>query len=231
MIRGHSLSSTNLPGYYLSPDNSDVSPVLEYESGGIDLNDISEGLEYQDWQARLEYRAVRRHNGIFLSAPSIEEYLFFDEVGITEFSFTFDQNMNPFFCYMQDGQAKYHWYDPTIPGYDTVSMAVGVTSPKCCLDDKRLMETSTSDIILAYKRAGNLYYREQRDRFGTEYLLKTGITGELLLVGMHKRWRLQFAIGLQDYPDTTFTYRYAKGFRRRIVKGGGARRIPGVNYG
>lgn len=231
MIPGHVLSSQVISGYYLSPDNNDVSPVVDFELGGIGLNDITSGRDYQVWQARLHYEAGSAVGGIYLSAPNIEEFLWYNLKGITEFSFTFDQNMNPFLTYVQNGQAKYYWWDPTIPGYTVASLPVDARSPKCCMDDKRYMETSTSDIVLAYMRGTTLYYREQRDRFTIEYTLKTGLTGDVLLVGMTRVNRLQFAIGAQEFPATTYGYRYAKGFRRRIAVGGHARQICGVNYG
>jgi len=231
VIPQHVLSTTNIPGYYLTPDNSDPSPVVDYELGGVDLNDTSQGLNVKVWKVRLHYSASKLAGGIYLSAPDIPEFLFYAGKDITEVSFTFDQNMNPFLAFMQNGQAKFYWFDPTIPGYTLTLLPAGSVSPKVCLDDKRAVENPTSDVILGYIRSGTLYYREQRDRFLVEYTLKTGVIGDVLMVGMTKIGRLQFALGLQDFPTTTNSYRYATGFRRRIVVGGGARRIPGVNYG
>ena len=231
MIVGHVLSSQVMPGAILSPDNGEVSPVLEYELGGIGLNDVTEGLRYQTWTARLSYKAGRRANGIFLSAPNTEEFLLYSASKITEFSFTFDQNMNPFLAFMQDGVAKFRWWDPTIPGYTVTSLPAGSHGPKCALDDKRKLETGTSDILLCYCRDGNLYYREQRDRYGVEYLLKSGVIGDCILVAMMNTNRVRIVTGLQDFPEESYSYRYAKGFRRRITKGGNPRRITGVNYG
>jgi hypothetical protein len=231
MIPQHILSSVNFQGYYYTPDSIDPSPVVDYELGGVALNDPSQGLQVKPWKARLSYDAATSIGGIYIGAPDVEEVLFYSQRGITEMSLAFDQNMQPFICFMQNGQAKYYWFDPTIPGYTTATMAAGVTSPKCCIDDKRKIQTGTSDIILAYIRAGNLYYREQRDRFTIEYLLKTGVVGEVLKVGMTHINRLMFAIGNQEFPTSTIAYRYATGFRRRVAVGGGARRIAGVNYG
>lgn len=231
MIPQHRLSSVNFLGYYYDPDSVDPSPVLDYEMGGIDLNDPSQGLQVQVWKARLNYSPTSYIGGVYLSAPTVEEFLFFNQRGLTEVSLAFDQNMQPFISFMQNGQAKYYWWDPTIPGYTVASLPVGAISPKCCLDDKRKIETGTSDIILTYVNAGNLYYREQRDRFTVEYLLKSGVVGEVLKVGMTKINRLMFTLGQQEFPDSTIVYRYATGFRRRVAVGGGARRIAGVSYG
>jgi hypothetical protein len=70
-----------------------------------------------------------------------------------------------------------------------------VITPKCSLDDKRQLQVSRSDIILAYIREGALYARQQRDRFDTEYLLKSDVGGYLRRIGMNVQQRFQFDIG------------------------------------
>lgn len=230
-ITGHVLSSQVIEGRILVPDDRDVSPILDFELGGIDLNDNTQGNQYQTWTARLRYRAGSSVGGIYLKADDGEEFLFYNAPGITEFSFTFDQNMQPFLCFMQGGDAKYYWWDPTISAYALTNLPTGSISPKCCLDDKRRLETGTSDILLLYARDNNLYYREQRDRYLTEYLLKTGIIGGPLVAGMNNRNRVQIFLGLPEYPETTLGYRYAVGGRRRVSVGGNPRKVCGVNYG
>jgi hypothetical protein len=61
-----------------------------------------------------------------------------------------------------------------------------------CLDDKRPLQNAVSDVILAYTRSGNLYFRAQRDRYLVEYPLATAVTGTLDKVGMNTVNRLQF---------------------------------------
>ena len=75
-------------------------------------------------------------------------------------------------------------------------MAPGVGSPKCCMDDKRALATATSDILLGYVQGGDLYYREQRDRFLVPYLLKVGVTGQVIQVGMARNLRVDFFVGV-----------------------------------
>jgi hypothetical protein len=43
-------------------------------------------------------------------------------------------------------------------------------------------------------RGTSLYYRQQRDRYEVEYLLKTGLNAKLVRVGMNKGYRLQFML-------------------------------------
>lgn len=190
------LSSINVFGYYLSPDDRDPSLTEDFEWGGIGLNDPSQGLYVQIWKLRLDIDDTD-FGTVLISAPNYPEAVLFSGQGITEISLTFDQNMNPFVAFMQAGEAKFRWFDTVVSGIVTTTLPTGSHSPKTCLDDKRSLETvaGTSDIILGYMRAGSLYYRQQRDRYTIEYLLKSGLVGSLLLIGMTRANRLQFAIG------------------------------------
>jgi hypothetical protein len=73
------------------------------------------------------------------------------------------------------------------------------------LDDKRALASATNDVILAYIRAGGLYYRQQRDRFAVEYVVGTGVgsSSRIVALGMGANMRLQ--IKLLGPPDGRFT--------------------------
>jgi len=66
-----------------------------------------------------------------------------------------------------------------------------VSSPKLTMDDKRESQSASNDIIFAYVKSGSLYYRQQRDRFQTEYFLRSGVA-KLKKIGMNDKLRLQF---------------------------------------
>jgi hypothetical protein len=155
--------------------------------GGIAIADPSMGLQHQIWKLTYE-------NSQFILTPQDEGAPVEGPVvyGVSELNLAFDQNMNVFITYVVDGQAWYYWYDPIAAEYLHQIMAPDVINPRCCIDDKRLEMVNTSDIILAYQRGINLYYREQRDRYTIEYLLKMGVNGVLETVGMNKSNRLQF---------------------------------------
>jgi hypothetical protein len=191
MIPEERLSTVPYPAPYRAPDDADPpSKLTDYELGGVALQDASQGLEVQTWTLRADPLTGE----VFLGATSVPESLLFTAAGITEVSLAFDQNMRPFVAFVQDGRAKYRWFDTVLGANRITELDPADENPRCCMDDKRTSQTSlgTNDIILAYVRAGNLYYRQQRDRYETERLLYEDVPGRLLRVGMHRQYRLQF---------------------------------------
>src|SRR5699024_8794808 len=195
------LSSIALRDTYLAPDDLPVQPDVDYELGGIRLQDPSEGLMYQTWTFRLDEANVT------VEAPNSPPRTLFSRLGITEISGTFDQNMNPCVAFMADDEAFLYWFD-TVPSQQVITNITQefnagdyTRSPKVCLDDKRPLQTGASDIILAYIRGVDetLAFRAQRDRFTVEYPLRTGVAEDLLKVGMHRSHRLQFQIRSREY--------------------------------
>ncbi len=191
MIPMGRLSTTAMSAAFKSPDSVDPpSGLVDYELGGIGLNDPSQGLQVQVWTARIDPAT----DDVLVGAGASPEVAVFNAPNVTELSLAFDQNMRPVIAYVQAGQAKLRWYD-TVPGTNVITtLASDVQWPKVTLDDKRDTQTTVgaNDVILAYVRNNNLYYRQQRDRFETEYLLKTDVNGRLLRVGMNELNRLQF---------------------------------------
>lgn len=163
----------------------------DYEHGGVALNDPSEGMVAKLWKIGYNFETSE----VYVSAPGVPPTVLFTRSGITELSLAFDQNMNPFVAFVQDGVSKFWWYDPLLPGmaFEEALIATAIT-PRCTLDDKRRTQASNSDVILAYMRSGSLYYRQQRDRFLTERLLHADLGGRLQAIGMNSGLRLQFKV-------------------------------------
>lgn len=117
--------------------------------------------------------------------------------------------MNPFIAYVQGGQAKYYWYDSTVPGMVHTNLPAGSYDPRCTMDEKRPFNIAESDILLSYIRAGNLCVRYQRERYLTEHVLKSGIGSSARLVSMalNRGFRVQWRIrnyALTDDPQALF---------------------------
>ena len=194
------LSDPLVRGTMLHPDDLERPLTLDYELGGIAISDASQGMMVQTW--RLEYRG----SDAILTPANGGDITLFSLIGVTEISLAFDQNMRPFVAYMKDGEAWYYWWDPLAVDYEHTALEAGVTSPKCCLDDKRPLHVNTSDILLVYVRDEKLFYREQRDRYGVAYQLATGITSALYRIGMGDNLRIHFNFtddALIPPPDIT----------------------------
>lgn len=186
MIPSQRLSTTPIPAPFLPPDDLPPELLTDYELGGIALRDPSQGLQVQVWTATLVGADVT------VSAPSVDPTVLFSGSDITELRLAFDQNMNPCIAYVQAGQMILYWFD-TFEGGQVFTPFDG-TSPQLCLDDKRTTQRGNSDIIFAYIRAGGLYFRAQRDRFGVEYFLTIIDPGFIFTkMGMNAGNRLQFA--------------------------------------
>lgn len=183
------LSTTPQPAGFLPPRDAPPQPLVDYEMGGVAISDPSKGLLVKAWRMRWV------EGDFILDAPATAPTVVYSADDVTELSFTFDQNMKPFITFVDAVSPKYYWYDSAAGGYQLVNLASDVITPKCTLDDKRLNQVGVSDIILAYIRAGSLCYRQQRDRFDTEYVLKDNVGGRLRRIGMNYNWRLQFDIG------------------------------------
>ncbi len=184
------LSSTPVPGTVLGPDVLTTDRRYDYEWGGIALNDASQGLRVQVWTAYIigDDIVLDPDDGpaqTLLSVPG----------GVAAVSLAFDRNMRPVVAYVTSaGLTRLFWYD-TLVADEVDTPFPGIENPRVCHDDKRDMQASSSDVIFAYTRDGDLYYREQRDRYGVERLLQADIGAvRLRNIGMGDNLRLHFVL-------------------------------------
>ena len=187
MLPDNQLSSTAIAGGFLVDAAIDM---VDYERGGIALNDPSQGLNVQTWMAFYEGGAIKVKplNGVASNVLTV--------AGVTELSLAFDQNMRPVVAYVAASAAYLYWYDASATAYVTTTLAVGVTNPRVSLDDARKSQVSSSDVILAYLRDGQLCMRVQRDRYTVEYVLASVLQSGAILrqIGMSDGLRFQFLI-------------------------------------
>lgn len=193
MLPDNVLSTTPTPSRFFGARAGATSKTVDYEDGGIALNDPSMGLLYQRWRARL-FNAGQANSYVVLDARDVPEFVWMTVPDMTEISFSFDANMQPTVAYVANGQAYLNWFDSIASDYVTTTLAADVKTPRVSMDDKRLVGSQgyqLSDVILAYVRGGNLYYRQQRDRYQVERLLATGVK-PLIKIGFSRGLRLQF---------------------------------------
>lgn len=193
MLLDNSLSSRPVYGAFLIPDKTD--PMVDYEQGGIDLLDTSQGLQASLWLCFYE------GNWIKIQSDNITHNLIYAE-NVKHLSLAFDFNMHPVIAYTVEvtkGNVKYqetylYWYDTAQSSQITTKYGRDYKTPQLSLDDHRLEQSSSADIIFAYIKNNNLYCRQQRDRFLEEYLLHENLDENLQLrqIGMSKKNRFQF---------------------------------------
>lgn len=185
---------------YQSPDNiSTQSELVDWEMGGIALQDQSEGLQYQVWKG---YWDEEDNTAYLQAANSTVPIAIFEEESVIEFCFTFDQNMRWAAAIRLDGDIlKFRWYDSASESYVTTTYT-GIKSVRLCLDDKRKLQIAQdhADIILTYilTASNRIGWRIQRDRFMTQYLHLDDVISEQYRIthfGMSKVNRLQWRLG------------------------------------
>lgn len=193
MMPDNMLSTEAIPRNFFGARGLPISRIIDYEDGGIALNDASRGLLYQRWRARL-FNPGMPDSHVVLDAASVAPSVLLELPNITEISISFDQLMRAVIAFVRNDIAYLQWYDSVPGAYVIDEIGSGIITPRVTMDDKRFIATQanqTNDVILAYVRAGNLYYRQQRDRFTIERLLKTDAK-PLIKIGLNRALRLQF---------------------------------------
>ena len=199
-------ASQSIPATFIGGRAFPVQKHIDYEWGPIAIQDPSHGSMYQIWRARME------NSFVYLSAPNVPEFVLLDLPNVTEISFTFDQNANIIFVYVQAGVAKMWWFDTAIGDYTTTVFSGEVITPRITLDDKREMQRGISDVLLFYVRPirnaqgaqidGALMMRVQRERYLIEHVRATDVTGGVVKCGMMNNWRV--GVQLEQYHAPTW---------------------------
>lgn len=188
MIPENRLGDIDRSAQFVVQTRTPLDLLVDYEQGGVALQDPSQGLQVQLWTLRYE------DGDFLLSAENVPETVLFSRPGVEQIGLAFDNNMAPFVAFQDEGGVAYYWFD-TSQGDFVISdyLPAGSHSPRCTLDEKRELLDSWRDIILAYLRGGNLYYRQQRDNYGTERLLTDEYElTRLAAVGKNRQNSLQF---------------------------------------
>ena len=199
MIPTHALATDFVPSTLLSPDSFNSVPLTEdYEIGGIDVDDASEGNTFQDWKGVLANDVVTLFP---LSNPSNSTAIALGQTA-TEFTFTFDQSMRPVIAF-SDGTDSFIRYFNSVNAQFEVLEVTGAVSPFVSLDDKRFygVFTGTNDVLLFYILDGDLCYRQQRESYGTERVLYENIPGaaaRIAKAGMDNKYRMHVEVQLYD---------------------------------
>lgn len=188
MIPESALATGSLPpASYLQPLVPPSSTVA-YDLGPVALNDPTGGLDAKLWTASVV------GDDILIEAEDHAPSVLITAAGTTHISLTFDQNGAPFLAFIQGGVAKFWWYDTLANAYAITELPAGSVTPFASLDERRRPNLANGDIILAYILDGDLVYRQQRDRYTVEYLLRENVDGVLTKIGMTDALRFGFNV-------------------------------------
>lgn len=183
------ISSTPYPSAFVDAKADTVSPTVDYETGGIGLQDPSAGLMYQTWTCKTD------GTDITIEADNTAPIVVYTGINITEVSLAFDANMQYFVAFIEDGQAKFKWFDSTIGDFTVTSLNALDANPRCTLDDKRELNNSGRSIQLFYLRNDRLYARYQNDRYENEEDLGAITVGKKLAkIGMMDSLRIGYVL-------------------------------------
>ncbi len=193
MIPSNAFTPVPDPAPYLPPYDLPFTKLEHVVRGGIAIGDASKGRDYQNWQ-------VRYQGGNIEVLPVGGSVAFSMTVaGVQTLSLAFDNNMGIVLCWMASNGANLYYFNTLTAAYTTRNFN-DITSCRVVVDDGRDFYTAASDVIFGYTRAGNLYWRQQRDRYDVEYLV--GPTANLLVkMAPNINRRLQFAL-LPQLPTT-----------------------------
>ncbi|BAM66451.1 hypothetical protein [Xanthomonas citri phage CP2] len=187
MFRNNALSTVPVPSSFVETVSRRTVPLIDYEMGGVNVADAIQGLNVKLW--KLESNGAQ----MLLSADGVPAIELFNRPNVSQVALAFDQNMRPHVAFVQTGVTWLWWYDSQA-GAMVFSSFPGALTPRLTTDEKRPTHLEDSDVILAYVRNNNLYFRMQRDRFLTEYLLKSAVNADLIAIGMNRDYRMQFRL-------------------------------------
>ena len=103
-------SSQACPAYFLRPDDrarEEQGLLVDYEYGGVEIQDPSQGLRVRIWKLWVDVEDVRIAPLDALGGA----VTLFSGAGITEVTLSFDNNMMPVIAYLQNDDLKLRWFD------------------------------------------------------------------------------------------------------------------------
>ena len=186
MIPGGFVAGAESP--FLPPASDPYDPLTQRVWGGTALNNGANGRLVQLWQ--VSYSDPVISVGLPASTPAFT----LSRPGLTSVSLAFDQNMAPVLAWQTSAGTTIYFFNGTT--YEEL-LVPGTTSSRAVVDDLRAFNAANSDIIVAYTRAGSVWYRQQRDNYAIERLIGSTSTAQLIRLGTNVAGRLQLEL-IQD---------------------------------
>ncbi|CAM4095104.1 hypothetical protein [Acinetobacter pragensis] len=182
MLPNNALSSQPVISEFLTQwrDN----PLIDFELGGIALQDSAAGLNQILWTCSYE-------DGFIKLSHDQHEQTVLNVENVTALSLGFDLSMRPVIAYLVDEHCYLWWYDTSVSKQIITDLGSGITFPQLSLDERRSVQSSNADVILTYIRNSKMYMRLQRERFQIEHEITRA--KRLIQTGSMKNNRFGFA--------------------------------------
>lgn len=182
MIPNNMFTDSPVVTGFIPPYDLPYTPMQQIVLGGIAISDPSKGRMFQTWTAYYESGNIniKPTNGAVVETIPAP--------GAISISLAFDNNMGIVLCWQTSTGSVLYYYDTVAESYVTNStFGLGTTSCRVAVDDPRDSSVTASDVIFAYTLNGRLYWRQQRDRYVTQYSPSTvdnpdlGLTSKRLI--------------------------------------------------
>lgn len=186
MIPANAFTPTPVVSNFQYPYDEAYSPLSQNVYGGVAIGDASLGRQVRVWNVS--------YNGAYINVKPSDGtvVLSLAQTGVLTVSLAFDNNMGPVIAWTTTTGANLYYYDTLTSSYITRFFS-DILSCRVCVDDAREFYTANSDVIFSYTKLGNLYYRQQRDRYDTEYTIGA-TTKTLIRAAPNVGNRLQFQL-------------------------------------
>jgi len=190
-VPSNTFTDPPVPAAFLPPLDIPYEPLYMEATGGIALNDGSQGREVQFW-------SIAYNSGDTVSvqaANSGTPGLTLDIPGVLSLCLAFDSNMAVAISYMKADGGYLYYFNGVHNAYETLHFA-DITSCRVAVDKTTAFFEGQSDVIFGYtKNDSTVNYRIQRDRYTIEYPVPGGSAGwELVRLGPNDDNRLQFQL-------------------------------------
>lgn len=188
MLPGNTLSTVPHPAPFSEPVSKRSEPLIDFEIGGVGLQNPNAGLQVKLWTLRSDGHAVT------VEAEDVPPVTLFTRPGTIELvSLAFDQSMNPHVAFVEDGVSWLWWWD-TIANAMVFTSFPNMKTPRLGLDERREFNLANSDIVLGYLRGNDFCVRYQRERFAVENVLRVNAGSEVVACARNKGGRYQFRL-------------------------------------
>lgn len=186
---------------FLPPLTDTYNALTMRATGGVALNDGSQGREVQFWTVSYDGTNINVSD----ATGTVRFQLLAD--GILSVCLAFDSNMAVALSYMRSDGGYLYFFNAVSNSYQTNHYA-DITSCRVVVDKTTTFFEGQSDVIFGYVSNGgsSVHWRQQRDRYAIEYNVPSEadpsitIDNPLIRLGPTEANRLQFEFFVAPPP-------------------------------